>query len=152
MLLNNIPNQEVNCTEYSHTFSVFHRTYLNAPVLYDKYMCSFVCMRVNVCVCVCVCEHNVRSCSKIRLQQHKVNCAKDIVLCHQHFCWNFNAHLRLQLLRRKPYFGTFLPSAVTIKRIRYLLRKSCSTLVTNVGEICSCKCSLSLYWIFVCCW
>jgi hypothetical protein len=43
--------------------------------------------------------HNAQRC------QHKVNAAKDAALFHWHFCWNFTAYFRLQLLHWVPYFG-----------------------------------------------
>ncbi len=59
------------------------------------------------------------SCNAQRRQQ-KVNCTKDAALFHQHFCRNFTAHFRLQLLHRAPYFGTTLPTDVAIKNIKMI--------------------------------
>ncbi len=53
-------------------------------------------------------------CAKV---PHKAICAKNAVLLHQHFCWNFTSYFRLQLLHWVPYFDTFLPIVVAIKFI-----------------------------------
>jgi hypothetical protein len=38
--------------------------------------------------------------------EQKVNGTKDSVLFQEHFCLNFTAYFRLQLLHNVPYFGT----------------------------------------------
>jgi hypothetical protein len=60
--------------------------------------------------------------------KHKVNGAKDVALFHQHFCCNFTACFRLQLLHRVPNFCTFLPSNIAIKSIDHCVPKNCSDL------------------------
>jgi hypothetical protein len=57
---------------------------------------------------------------------------KDVVQCHQHFCQNFAAYFRLQLLCRAPYFATFSLIAVGVKIIKNYLHKSCSALAMKM--------------------
>jgi hypothetical protein len=68
--------------------------------------------------------------------QCKVNGTKDVIPFHQHWCSNFLAYLRLQLLHRALCFGTILPNIVAVERIENYLRKSCPALLTkNVAKI-----------------
>jgi hypothetical protein len=64
--------------------------------------------------------------------QHKVNGAKDALLFHQHFCYNFTAYFSLQHFCQASYFDTFLPYAIALEIIENYLRKSCSALVPNM--------------------
>jgi hypothetical protein len=64
--------------------------------------------------------------------QPKVKGTKDPVLFCQHFCQNFAAYFRLQLLCRAPYFATFSPIAVGVKIIKNYLRQSCSALAIKM--------------------
>jgi hypothetical protein len=64
--------------------------------------------------------------------QQKVNGAKDATLFHQHLRSKFSADFMLQLLRRPPYFGTFLPNIVAIKNIKKFLRMICFALVMKL--------------------
>jgi len=68
----------------------------------------------------------------LQRRQHKVNDAKDAVLFYQHFCLNFTAYFRLQLLCRVPYFGAFFAKAAYNKNIKNYLRKSSSAFVPTM--------------------
>ncbi len=67
-----------------------------------------------------------------RRRKEKVSGAKDATLFHPHLWSNFSAYFMLQLLRRPPYFGTFLPNIVAIKSIKNYLRISCSSLAMKM--------------------
>jgi len=65
-------------------------------------------------------------------RQHKINDPKDAVLFSPTFLLKLYAFSRLLVLQPVPYFGTFLPNAVAVKRIKNYLHKSCSVMAPNL--------------------
>ncbi len=90
-----------------------------------------------VCLSTCLPGVNLTNTfANVQRRQYYLNGAKDPVLSHQHFCFNFTGYLILQLLRWAQYFGAFLQNTVAIKSFIIDLRKGCPAWAPKlVGQI-----------------